>query len=180
MEPVDEATRLHADEATFGKLRHEITDQDVIDRLAPEMTIISLGKCKKLTDETIRAIASNCNLLESIDVSGCGQLTNFGLVELASRCEQLKSINVSGCKKLTDETICAIASNCNLLESIDVSGCGQLTDGGLVELVEKCQQLMDIDARMPKVKSRGSFLFVVSETRSYLGCGAAGHVSQNR
>ena len=87
---------------------------------------LNLRMCIALTDEGLRAVASNCDKLIRIDLEGCNALTDEGLVELAQKCTELKEINLKRVQLLTDESLITIAKHCRSLESLDVSWVLQL------------------------------------------------------
>ena len=51
----------------------------------------------------IRALASGCPKLQSLDILGCGKITDEGVRALASGCPKLQSLDILGSGKITDE-----------------------------------------------------------------------------
>merc|ERR1712086_846855 len=62
------------------------------------------------TDESIKAIATGCGSLNSLDVSRCKRITGESIKALAAGCTSLTSLNVRNCEKLTDEAIIAVST----------------------------------------------------------------------
>ena len=64
---------------------------------------MDISSCVKITDEGIRALASGCPQLQSLNISVCGNITDAGIRALASGLPQLQSLNIRDSRKITDE-----------------------------------------------------------------------------
>ena len=63
--------------------------------------------------------------------SQCDNVTDEGVRALASGCPQLQSLNIAGCRNITDEGLRALASGCSQLQSLDIGdSCWNITDAG--------------------------------------------------
>ena len=110
------------------------------------MNTIYLFGCKEINDIGVCAIARNCHLLTSIDLSLCTNITDVGLSAVAHGCPVLDSINLSHCDKITDVGVSAIGYRHSLLKAIGISYCKKVTDKGLLDLVRKSSHLCYINA----------------------------------
>ena len=59
-------------------------------------------RCRN-TDAGIRALATGCPQLLSLDMSGCDNITDEGIIALATGCPQLLSLSSSCCDNITYE-----------------------------------------------------------------------------
>ena len=59
--------------------------------------------CDNITDEGIRALATGCTQLQSLDISHCNNITDAGIELLATGLRQLQSLNITWCDNITDE-----------------------------------------------------------------------------
>ena len=81
------------------------------------------------------AVAHNCPLLETIDISYCERVTDIGVSTIAYNCYSLENINLSHCDKITDAGVSAIAYYCSFLRNIDLAECRSVTFAGISALV---------------------------------------------
>jgi len=59
---------------------------------------LGLSRCESITDEALKALASGCGGLTSVDLSYCRRITDEALKALASGCGGLTSVvNLSDC-----------------------------------------------------------------------------------
>jgi F-box/leucine-rich repeat protein 2/20 len=67
-----------------------------------------------------------------LDIGDCYEITDAGIRALASGCTQLQSLNIGDCYEITDEGIRAVASGCPQLRSLDIGDCDNIfvTDAG--------------------------------------------------
>ena len=59
--------------------------------------------CDNITDEGIKALATGCAQLQSLDISECDVITDEGIKALATGCTQLQFLDISYCRNITDE-----------------------------------------------------------------------------
>ncbi|KAJ8602658.1 hypothetical protein CTAYLR_004102 [Chrysophaeum taylorii] len=124
-----------------------VKDAHVKYLLSDQVTRVNLTGCRGITDDALKAIATSCSNLTSLDVSVCGNLTDDALKAIATNCSNLTSLDVSGCGKLTDDALKAIATNCSNLTSLDVSWCRNLTHDALKAIATNCSNLMVLFAK---------------------------------
>jgi F-box/leucine-rich repeat protein 2/20 len=59
---------------------------------------LNIRECGRITSEGIRALATGCTQLQSLDIIWCGNITDDGIRALATGCPQLQSLNIGGGK----------------------------------------------------------------------------------
>jgi hypothetical protein len=102
----------------------------------------SANKLKnRVTDSGLFSIATHCNLLENINLSGNSAITDLSLIEIANNCKNLKKINLDYCHQITNKGIVAIAKNCVKFEEISLSQNKNVTDFTLFEVSKNCSNL---------------------------------------
>lgn len=74
-----------------------------------------------VTDDVIRAAASNCVGLESLNLRGCGSVTDAGLLALAAaRHATLRNLVLEFCIGISDAGVEALAEHCTALEAVSL------------------------------------------------------------
>ena len=58
-----------------------------------------------MEDECLEMMAEPCPQVKVLNVSGCRRVTDVGLRAAAQRFSQLEQINLSGCSGVTDATL---------------------------------------------------------------------------
>ncbi|CAB4000684.1 F-box LRR-repeat 20-like, partial [Paramuricea clavata] len=110
----------------------------------PKLRVLSVRRCKYVTDDAIRKLCECCNELQELDVSSCYKISDKGLSNLIL-CKNLRELRVSSCYGVTDRSIKKLIRHCSKLVELDVGGCPRITDSGLQTLLEKpCGQLLRI------------------------------------
>eukprot|EP00696_Hemimastix_kukwesjijk_P002081 gnl/Hemi2/12549_TR4285_c0_g1_i1.p1 gnl/Hemi2/12549_TR4285_c0_g1~~gnl/Hemi2/12549_TR4285_c0_g1_i1.p1 ORF type:complete len:481 (+),score=147.47 gnl/Hemi2/12549_TR4285_c0_g1_i1:71-1513(+) len=102
---------------------------------------------RRITDVGLEHLASNCKLLQQVDVGmfgGCQKITDRSLQSLAGNCLSLKQLNVGGCQSITDLGVQQLALRCQQLQWVDFSGCKNITEAGLNFLYSKCPLLLEV------------------------------------
>ena len=89
----------------------------------PNLLEVSLGgnTSDMASDNSIVAIARGCPNLQTMSISN-KKVSNQSILALAACCNQLKSFCLIGCDLTTDEAIAAIANSCPELESLTIGG----------------------------------------------------------
>ncbi|XP_070559832.1 F-box/LRR-repeat protein 5-like [Ptychodera flava] len=82
------------------------------------MEFLGLSSCYQITDEGLRALASNGGLpnLRHLDLSGCLNVTGAGLQELAEACPNLEHEQFFYCDNITEGPFQESASGCQNLQ----------------------------------------------------------------
>ena len=71
---------------------------------------LCLAGLSRVTDSSMKAIASNCKLLRVFSVAGCASITNKGVAAIAKHCTNIISLNLAHCSKLTDGALEALGA----------------------------------------------------------------------
>ncbi|CAI0387456.1 unnamed protein product [Linum tenue] len=126
-----------------------------------------LSGCVKLTDSSLKAIATACPRLQSLNLSNLRQLTDSALGYLANGCreiqtlklcrnnfsdeaiaafveaygESLKDLSLNNVKQVSHNTALSVARRANNLQSLDLSWCRNLADEAVGLIVDSCLSL---------------------------------------
>ena len=73
---------------------------------------INMNGCREISERTVMLIAKSCSKLKRIEFYWNCRLTDFSLKKMATQCKELEYVNLSGCKYLTDSSIIALSENC--------------------------------------------------------------------
>jgi hypothetical protein len=87
------------------------------------LVTLEVENCTQLTDAGLQATASQCPLLECVDLDYCSQLTDATLIALGQHCHHLRELFFDGNRNITHVGLGAIAAGCPLLEEISAEGC---------------------------------------------------------
>ncbi|MQM11751.1 hypothetical protein Taro_044661 [Colocasia esculenta] len=145
----------------------------------PQLHILDISSCHKLSDAGIRSAAIACPLLTSLDMSFCACVSDETLREIASACPNLHYLDASfcpnislesvglqmltdlklhNCEGITSVSVAAIA-RCSMLESLLLDCCALLTSVSLdlprlqnFRLVH-CRKFVDLNLRSPVLSS---------------------------
>ena len=110
----------------------------------PKLCVLSVRRCKFVTDDAIRKISECCNDLQELDVTCCFQISDKGIKKL-TLCKNLRSLRVCSCYGVTDHSVKMVTRYCLRLMELDVGKCPGVTDAGLQPLLEKpCSQFVRI------------------------------------
>ncbi|CAL1357481.1 unnamed protein product [Linum trigynum] len=126
-----------------------------------------LSDCVKLTDSSLKAIATACPRLHSLNLSNLRQLTDSALGYLANGCQEiqtlklcrnnfsdeaiaafieasggsLKDLSLNNVKQVSHNTALSVARRANNLQSLDLSWCRNLADEAVGLIVDSCLSL---------------------------------------
>lgn len=98
--------KVHCPQLTdINFTEHDLTDELILPliRLSPHLCFVNLSQCTKITDKTIRALASHCLKLTRVDVSG--SLMSDECLGLLAELPHLVDINITGCASVTNKGI---------------------------------------------------------------------------
>lgn len=98
---------------------------------------LQLRGCRSLTDDALDHLTRSCPNLQTLVLNECVLLTDATCVSIASQCDTLIHLDLSGLK-ITDASLEALSSSPILtsrLKHLDLSYCPRLTSAGLVKLL---------------------------------------------
>jgi hypothetical protein len=124
-------------------------------RITDQSTILIATGCQHLTavnmsgskigDKTIELLAMHCPRLSALDAKECKMLTACSLDALAAHCSsnQLRSIDFGGCKLMrpTDHSVMTLARRFTQLSSLTLPCCSELSNKAVFALAEHCTKL---------------------------------------
>ncbi|GBB88999.1 hypothetical protein RclHR1_15630001 [Rhizophagus clarus] len=130
----------------FTFLIEHVSD-DTLKRLSSceRLERLTLGGCRRLTDNGLLKLLDKADGLVALDVSDIENLTDAVVELVGERCRRLQGLNVSLCKKVSDKGILAVASKCRSLRRIKLSSCDIITDQSVVILAKNCPHLLELD-----------------------------------
>ncbi|XP_018585292.1 protein AMN1 homolog [Scleropages formosus] len=124
---------LHPLLTTLDLQNCEVSDSALQQIHCHQLRRILLRRCRSVTTEGVKALASSCPGLQVVDLSGCSFVTDEGIQALATGCRHLEVISLRGCSELSSAALLALSQNCRLLHSIYISET-RVTDDGVVGL----------------------------------------------
>ncbi|KAI8426215.1 hypothetical protein MSG28_005136 [Choristoneura fumiferana] len=120
----------------------------------PNLTVLSLSGCSKVTDEGVELVAENLPRLRSLDLSWCPRVTDNALEYIACDLNHLEELTLDRCVHITDigvgyistmQSLVALFLRCYvLLFCFLFIGCPLLTSGGLSSLIQ-LRQLRELE-----------------------------------
>ena len=122
----------------------EINDTHVY-KFTNRLTHINLNYCQKLTDRSLKHIASTCKQLLHLELYIIPTITDNGLIDIITNCKLIEYLNLSGCKQLTNESLQYIPKCLCNLWFLDLTRCLGTTDEILVSLVTLCKKLRHLN-----------------------------------
>ncbi|XP_078444649.1 F-box family protein isoform X2 [Wolffia australiana] len=145
----------------------------------PQLHLLDISSCHKLSDTGIRAAATSCPLLTSLDISLCVCVSDETLREIAFSCPNLLYLDASfcpnislesvrlpmltdlklhNCEGITSVSVVAI-SHCYMLESLQLDCCALLTSVSLelphlqnISLIH-CRKFVELNLRCHSLSS---------------------------
>jgi len=114
----------------------------LIAKSSPELEVLSLKKCFKVSDEGLKHLGA-CKQLKSLNVSYCYLLTEEGI--LALNCPNLESFHIKFCTNIDTAGVAKIASTCKNLVDINLGGCWRLEESALHAIADNCTKLLKLD-----------------------------------
>ena len=102
------------------------------------LDLLDLGRCKLLSDATLRAAAVRCGAsLRHIDVREVRALTDKAIVDVAAHCPALKTLSAQRCAKLSDASLLALSEGCPRLVAINMMGCRHVSSSWAFQFVKE-------------------------------------------
>ncbi|CAA7401265.1 unnamed protein product [Spirodela intermedia] len=147
--------------------------------ISPQLHLLDISSCHKLSDAGIRSAATSCPLLTSLDMSFCGCVSDETLREIAFACPNLQYLDASFCPNISLESVrlpmltdlklhncegitsvsVAAISHCYMLESLQLDCCALLTSVSLdlphlqsISLIH-CRKFVELNLRSPLLSS---------------------------
>lgn len=109
---------------------------------APELEELGLGRCKRIADSALAAIAaaSCASTLQFLDLTSCSA-SDQTLRMIGASCRRLRTLYLSNCPVVTNETVQAFARSCREMRALYLSSCSLVTDIGVLEIAYHCKEL---------------------------------------
>jgi hypothetical protein len=108
-----------------------VTDKAVefIAPLFPDIRILDLSFCSKLTDRTLLVIAASpfAKHIFSINVWGATAITDKGLQILCDHCPELKTLTICDCPNVTENSIVQFIAKLKNLKTLNLWGCNNIS-----------------------------------------------------
>jgi F-box/leucine-rich repeat protein 7 len=86
---------------------------EILERTSGQVRKLYLNGCWNILDDGLRIIASQCPLLEVVDLTGVWDVTDAGL-EALTRCKSLRSVSLDNCRKITDTGVQSLVQSLEL------------------------------------------------------------------
>ncbi|KAG9143709.1 hypothetical protein Leryth_018874 [Lithospermum erythrorhizon] len=128
----------------------------------PNLEVLSVKSCPRVTDETIAAIALNCPKLRELDVSYCYEISHRSLALIGQHCPNLRILRrnfmnwmdpsqhvgiVPGDYRAIgglSSGLAMICEGCQDLEYLDISGWAHVTSRDIMNATSTLKNLEDI------------------------------------
>lgn len=115
-----------------------LTDKFVVDLARVHggtLEVLNLEGGRRITDDSLAAIAENCVLLNDLDVSKCG-ITDSGVSCLSEGVQiNLQILSVSGCSKITNKCTPFLKKLGQTLVGLNIQQCNSITSSAVDSLV---------------------------------------------
>lgn len=121
---------------------HLLTDLSLKEFQSPNIVLINVRKCTKITYLGIEhCLRKNPNLL-MLNISNCNIPKEF-ILQIPKFCSQLKTLNLSGIPNLDNQTIASILSTniSSTLTSLKLDECNCLNNSCIQEILFVCKNL---------------------------------------
>lgn len=91
--------------------------------IGPNITVVSLYGCERLTDSSLMRLARRCSSLVDVNVGGCSRMSGDAVVLLCCSCRHLEHLNVSGLFRLNDLHVFLASRSLLQLRTLSLSFC---------------------------------------------------------
>ncbi|KAL0744180.1 hypothetical protein Bca4012_085693 [Brassica carinata] len=95
--------------------------------IASKLRVLNLRMCRTVGDESIKAIAKGCPLLQEWNLALCREVRVSGWEAVGKWCRNLEKLHVNRCRNLCDQGLLAIRSGCKNLRILYMNGNARLT-----------------------------------------------------
>lgn len=101
------------------------------------LEVLNLNGCRSVTDASMGAIASNCLLLNELDVSECA-ITDIGIAALARALHlNFNVLSISGCRLVTDKSLPLLLKIGGSLVGLNIQHCHGISNSSVGLLVDR-------------------------------------------
>ncbi|KAK1429618.1 hypothetical protein QVD17_11832 [Tagetes erecta] len=101
------------------------------------LEVLNLNGCRSVTDASMAAIASNCLLLNELDVSEC-EITDIGIAALARAVHlNLNVLSISGCRLVSDMSLPLLLKIGGSLVGLNIQHCHGISSSAVGLLVDR-------------------------------------------
>ncbi|CAN8269974.1 unnamed protein product [Cochlearia groenlandica] len=92
-----------------------------------KLRILNLRMCRTVGDESIKAIAKGCPLLQEWNLALCHEVKVSGWEAVGKWCCSLQKLHVNRCRNLCDQGLLALRCGCKNLQILYMNGNARLT-----------------------------------------------------
>ncbi|XP_056429458.1 dynein regulatory complex subunit 6 isoform X1 [Hyla sarda] len=157
----DAAFKILAQGRKLEKIRIEgnslITDGSIkaIGRSSPYLNHIYIANCQKITDISLKAIASLKNITV-LNVADCIRISDPGVRQVVEgpSGNKIRELNLTNCLRVSDLSLLRIAQKCHNLNFLSLRFCENVTDSG-IELLGNMASLISIDISGTSITDQG-------------------------
>lgn len=135
---------------------------------------IELINCENISRAACAAIATNCLLLEVLDMR-LSDLDDVGITTIIRQCTKLTALELFGCRSITDKGVLNIAKYGSKLSHLSISDT-MATEVGVRAVAQSCPLLRDLNLERVVLTSPDCAAAVgrgcpLLENLSFVGCG---------
>ncbi|XP_040268915.1 dynein regulatory complex subunit 6 [Bufo bufo] len=157
----DAAFKVLAQGRKLVKIRIEgnsrITDGSIkaISRSSPNLNHIYIADCQKITDISLKALASLKNITV-LNMADCIRISDPGVRQVVegSSGNKIRELNLTNCLRVSDLSLLRIAQKCHNLNFLSLRFCENVTDSG-IELLGNMTSLLSIDISGTSITDQG-------------------------
>ncbi|XP_013750582.2 F-box/LRR-repeat protein 12 [Brassica napus] len=95
--------------------------------VASKLRVLNIRMCRTVGDESIKAIAKGCPLLQEWNLALCHEVRVEGWEAVGKWCCSLKRLHVNRCRNLCDQGLLGIRRGCKNLRILHMNGNARLT-----------------------------------------------------
>jgi hypothetical protein len=143
----------------------------IIDSLHPNLTLLKIDYCAKITDKSLNAIWSKCKKLTELSAMFLDDVSDQGFDALDMSGEsgtvqpeflELETLYLGACLKLTDAVLFKIAYYCPKLKLLSVPCLKEISDIGLLRISKDCPKLQHLNVAYCSKISPAGVKYIVS------------------
>ncbi|OIV97738.1 hypothetical protein TanjilG_12495 [Lupinus angustifolius] len=100
------------------------------------LDVLKLDGCKKISDASLKAIASNCQVLSYLSVSRCA-ITDAGIAALArGNLHNLEILSLACCSSVSNKSVPALKKLGRTLIGLNIHACNRISSSAVLKLSE--------------------------------------------
>ncbi|KAG8577140.1 hypothetical protein GDO81_010077 [Engystomops pustulosus] len=134
-----------------------ITDASIkaISRSSPNLSHIYVADCQKITDISLKALASLKNITV-LNVADCIRISDPGVRQVVEgpSGNKIRELNLTNCLRVSDLSLLRIAQKCHNLNFLNLSFCENVSDSG-IELLGNMASLISVDISGTSITDQG-------------------------